>query len=621
MTDYTAKLTPNEVNMGTEGGLDILVDGVSIQRTLNGIMLVDNTGGRKIVGKLKDGDSFDDIVDVAMPISVPITLSPGQQVQVSSIDERIKLIFDSVTTSGKLTINPIEDPRVTNTLFYEIYNTAEIGGSTTISFNNKNIKPDNYPVIYHIRYDVWLDEIFYEDITTETIEGKIIGVVNPVAAGFNAQIFGSCSGQCTYSFDRTEGIWVFSNNYCSGTNMFGQPNPNCSCPSAFYVNSYEDDKNGCRDAGPGGCVVNCGFPEDHKDPNMRDIFAIWIEPNLDTRFFPTVMDQRERSRGILKNLRSRGWIPEEIEKPTQAENPCPGLQTRPGLGIVATELEVTLGLAGPCGCWETPVTQQIIDGIFDLFSSAGTARATGAQLIKTINTTDDSRQREYAKKQLPSSIAQYVSNIADAYQLLPSLTLGDTSAFAAQTVYSEKDCNNPKNQDNRNMVNPVLRPGSCSCCPACTNGKEFANDSTCYCHCPPDKEPCTSQIWGDGCYIPCTGGKIRNTSTCVCQCPQDPCPAGQTRDPFDCVCHGGVNGGFGQLDGRPDGTPYWRWLYGNNCPHETYQAPSCLNPSYYPNPNWTRYWVPCGDDGVMYPAGGDSGYIIDWNTPVNFPVC
>jgi hypothetical protein len=76
MSEYIAKLTPNEVNLGTEGGLDILVNGFSIQRTLNGMMLVDGEGNRKVVGNLKDGDSFDDVVAVVDPETVPITPTP-----------------------------------------------------------------------------------------------------------------------------------------------------------------------------------------------------------------------------------------------------------------------------------------------------------------------------------------------------------------------------------------------------------------------------------------------------------------------------------------------------------------------------------------------------------------
>jgi len=63
MADYIVKLNPDVVNMGTEGGMDSsLVDGKSIQRTLHGLMVV-NGEDRKMVGKLADGESFNDVVE------------------------------------------------------------------------------------------------------------------------------------------------------------------------------------------------------------------------------------------------------------------------------------------------------------------------------------------------------------------------------------------------------------------------------------------------------------------------------------------------------------------------------------------------------------------------------
>ena len=57
--NYTVKLTPDKVNVDTEGSLDTsVVDGVSIQRTMNSI-IVKNGNSQKVVGRLKDGDVFD----------------------------------------------------------------------------------------------------------------------------------------------------------------------------------------------------------------------------------------------------------------------------------------------------------------------------------------------------------------------------------------------------------------------------------------------------------------------------------------------------------------------------------------------------------------------------------
>ena len=57
--NYTVQLTPDEVNVDTEGSLNTsVVNGVSIQRTMNSI-IVKNGNNQKVVGKLKDGDTFD----------------------------------------------------------------------------------------------------------------------------------------------------------------------------------------------------------------------------------------------------------------------------------------------------------------------------------------------------------------------------------------------------------------------------------------------------------------------------------------------------------------------------------------------------------------------------------
>jgi hypothetical protein len=60
MASYTVKLTPDVVNLASEGSLDTIVDGVSLQRTMD-MILVKNSG-YKMVSRLKDGDTFDDVI-------------------------------------------------------------------------------------------------------------------------------------------------------------------------------------------------------------------------------------------------------------------------------------------------------------------------------------------------------------------------------------------------------------------------------------------------------------------------------------------------------------------------------------------------------------------------------
>lgn len=60
MASYTVKLTPDVVNLASEGSLDTVVNGVSLQRTMD-MILVENSG-YKMVSRLKDGDTFDDVI-------------------------------------------------------------------------------------------------------------------------------------------------------------------------------------------------------------------------------------------------------------------------------------------------------------------------------------------------------------------------------------------------------------------------------------------------------------------------------------------------------------------------------------------------------------------------------
>jgi len=61
--EYPVVLTPNLVNIASEGGLDTSVlNGMSLQRTANMVMTRDQQGNVKVVGSRKDGESYDDVV-------------------------------------------------------------------------------------------------------------------------------------------------------------------------------------------------------------------------------------------------------------------------------------------------------------------------------------------------------------------------------------------------------------------------------------------------------------------------------------------------------------------------------------------------------------------------------
>jgi hypothetical protein len=76
MADYSLKLTPSIRNIDSEGSLDTSVlNGESIQRTVNILEVVDGSGNKKVIGVVKDGQSFNDIVEVSTPTPEP-TLTP-----------------------------------------------------------------------------------------------------------------------------------------------------------------------------------------------------------------------------------------------------------------------------------------------------------------------------------------------------------------------------------------------------------------------------------------------------------------------------------------------------------------------------------------------------------------
>lgn len=72
MASYTVKLTPDVVNLGTEGSLDVLVGGVSIQRTMDMVLI--SNGGFKMVSRLKDGAEFTDTVQTVADYANVVTV-------------------------------------------------------------------------------------------------------------------------------------------------------------------------------------------------------------------------------------------------------------------------------------------------------------------------------------------------------------------------------------------------------------------------------------------------------------------------------------------------------------------------------------------------------------------
>jgi hypothetical protein len=75
MADFIVNLSPDVINMATEGSMDTsLLNGKSLQRTLTGVMVVSGEN-RKMVGRLADGDQFNNIIDGVTEADVRILIN------------------------------------------------------------------------------------------------------------------------------------------------------------------------------------------------------------------------------------------------------------------------------------------------------------------------------------------------------------------------------------------------------------------------------------------------------------------------------------------------------------------------------------------------------------------
>jgi hypothetical protein len=62
MASFTVNLTPSLVTIATEGSLDTtVVNGLSNQRTFEMTMVKNSGNGRKIVSRIPDGGTYDDV--------------------------------------------------------------------------------------------------------------------------------------------------------------------------------------------------------------------------------------------------------------------------------------------------------------------------------------------------------------------------------------------------------------------------------------------------------------------------------------------------------------------------------------------------------------------------------
>lgn len=77
-TTNQINLTPQHRNFATEGGLDTsIINGKSVQRTLNLLTVQDCEGDLKVVGKVKDGETFNNVVHSNVKSWIVLDLGDG----------------------------------------------------------------------------------------------------------------------------------------------------------------------------------------------------------------------------------------------------------------------------------------------------------------------------------------------------------------------------------------------------------------------------------------------------------------------------------------------------------------------------------------------------------------
>jgi hypothetical protein len=420
---------------------------------------------------------FDIIVTNSQDNSIPPT---GTQVQVYSAEGNVDLTFDNIITPGEVTFSPVDS---TDGLFCNIDTTCDFDGNVAVSFNDPGIIPSNDPAIYQIKYDIELDQVFYDNVTTEVVEGKITGVVDSLGS-FIVQFVPPPEG---WGFPPSESLGfsksVFGGLSC-GTFNFNFQNPLGPCPGNQTRNGFSISlTNGILSPfGTCGCWEETGVTAE-VILGAASIYAgakvAVCEVTKRIATLPSVIN-------LLKN--SISTLINELG-PLQAQLANIGnfIAKYKADVIKYKRLKDWLNLD-----WAKANLAEYQKQLVDLMR--------GKILPK--NRALEAAQKDLLLKQADlkdaqTSLARYVGAVGTTLSSLYAL---------ANTIKTQKTC--PTGQ--------TLHPQACVCCNTCQNGRVFINQVDCTCGCASDKEACTNQATNTpGCYVPCTQGQIR-TGDCRC---------------------------------------------------------------------------------------------------------
>ena len=519
---------------------------------------------------------FDIIITNSQDNSTPIS---GEQVQVSSSGGNIELTFDNIITAGEVTFSPIDS---TDGLFCDINTTSDFNGNITVSFNNPGISPSNNPAIYHIKYDSELDQVFYDNVTTEVVEGKITGVVNSLGS-FIVQFTPPPVG---WGFPPSESLG-FSKKIFGGL----------SC-GTFNLN-FQNLLPPCP-----GNQTRSGFNIDFEDGTLSPFgsCACWEDSGATVDLILTAASAYGVARaGVCAGVRLIANLRSSI---TSVKNVISGLTSALALlqnqlrniagfiskakadikfytalnkGYVASKAEVLKVIADAQQRLRTQFmsptqrrnleesvarAQEGVRAIDDIMAAnskkiataqANLERYQGELVAKFRDEVNPKfKELELARKDLLAKQAALKAAQDSQPGLLSTVGTALASLYAAvNSIKTEKTCPNGQ----------TLRQTSCECCPNCTNGRVFTSQSSCDCGCPPDKEPCTEQGI-PGCHTPCTAGQILAGCTCITIIP---------------TCFGSCSYNYNYT--------FQEWQYGGTTCSENCSCPTkeYVNANEYPN--------------------------------------
>jgi len=455
-----------------------------------------------------------------------LSLGLGTQILVSSSDNNVELTFENITKAGEVKFEKVSSES-SEISIYNINTDAEFSENITISFNDFNINPENNPAIIHLKYDEELEEVAYEDITTEVIEGKISGVVNSLSPFMIGSYpppnaWGPGQGQCDFRLtvtppepcpgNQTRGNWAITEDGIGPPRLLGGT---CGCwePSQITIDLILGAASGVSAAKAGICAI------------MKNIFDL---KSIIKALITIVDDAMTAIRALVSRigqLRSQmAALMDDINNLVSQVNAA--IARKNSLDDEINKLREIINELSKSGVTidvEKDPLWHKLNTLIDEDNRVRKIILERMEKAKDLQRQYDTKASDLITKELDLSNQQSIRQSAEADLFVKQsiLEMNEKTlstrlqelAASILLLYSylneisvQKTC--PEGQ--------TLNPLTCECCPNCTGGKVFPNPMDgCNCECPEGKVPCFSLV-EENCYDPCPEGQIRAGSNCEC---------------------------------------------------------------------------------------------------------